>query len=249
MKIIGIIPARFASTRFPGKPLADIAGKTLIQRVYEQAIKAQRLAEVIVATDDERIFQHVQSFGGKAAMTLPSHRSGTDRCAELAAQMPTADAILNIQGDEPFIEPAQIDLAAAPLEAGHPISTLAKRIEREEDLHNPNVVKVVWNQSQEALYFSRSPIPHLRGLPPGQWLAHGDFYKHIGLYGFSRETLLDVAALPLSRYEQMESLEQLRWLEAGYPIVVGITKQETIGVDTPEDLERARAIVLNVEPE
>lgn len=249
MKIIGIIPARFASTRFPGKPLADIAGKTLIQRVYEQAVQAQRLTEVIVATDDERILQHVHSFGGKAAMTLASHRSGTDRCAELAAQIPTAEAILNIQGDEPFIEPAQIDLAAALLEAGRPISTLAKRIGREEDLHNPNVVKVVWNQQHEALYFSRSPIPHMRGLPPGQWIDHGDFYKHIGLYGFRRETLLELAVLPISHYEQMESLEQLRWLEAGYPIAVGITEQETIGVDTPEDLEKARAMVMNGERE
>jgi len=243
MKIIGIIPARFASTRFPGKPLADIGGKTLIQRVYEQAAQAQSLAAVAVATDDERIFAHVRSFGGQAIMTSPEHPSGTDRCAEAAAAFPDAEGVLNIQGDEPFIAPAQIDLVAAPLAAGGAISTLAKRIERVEELHNPNVVKVVWNERQEALYFSRSPIPHQRGLPPEQWLAQGEFFKHIGIYGFQRQTLLELTSLPTSRLERMESLEQLRWLEAGYPIRVGITAQETLGVDTPEDLERARAMV------
>jgi 3-deoxy-manno-octulosonate cytidylyltransferase (CMP-KDO synthetase) len=243
MKIIGIIPARFASTRFPGKPLADIGGKTLIQRVYEQAVQAQSLAAVVVATDDERIFSHVRSFGGQAVMTSPEHPSGTDRCAEAAAAFPDAGGVLNIQGDEPFIAPAQIDLVAAPLVAGRPISTLAKRLEQAEELHNPNVVKVVWNERQEALYFSRSAIPYQRGLPSEQWLAHGAFYKHIGIYGFQRQTLLALTSLPPSRLERMEALEQLRWLEAGYPIHVGITTQETIGVDTPEDLERAREML------
>ncbi|MCB0572391.1 MAG: 3-deoxy-manno-octulosonate cytidylyltransferase [Phaeodactylibacter sp.] len=242
MKTVGIIPARFASTRFPGKPLAEIGGKTVIQRAYEQACKARRLDEVIVATDDERIFRHVESFGGRVMMSREEHRSGTDRCAELAWQIDDAEAIVNIQGDEPFIAPEQIDLVAEPLARRQSvqISTLAKRIDREEDLHNPNIVKAVFNRQQMAMYFSRSTIPYLRGLPKEQWLSAGVFYKHIGLYGFRRETLLDVARLEPSLYEQSESLEQLRWLEAGYNIFVNITELETIGIDTPEDLERAR---------
>ncbi|HQU60787.1 MAG: 3-deoxy-manno-octulosonate cytidylyltransferase [Phaeodactylibacter sp.] len=243
MKTVGIIPARFASTRFPGKPLAEIGGKTVVQRVYEQASRARRLDQVIVATDDERIFQHVESFGGQVMMTRPEHQSGTDRCAEVAWRIDEADAIINIQGDEPFIAPEQIDLVAEPLarRQGVQISTLARRISLEEELHNPNIVKVVFNRQQMALYFSRSTIPYLRGVPTEQWLSAGVFYKHIGLYGFRREVLMDVTRMEQSRYEQLESLEQLRWLEAGINIFVNITETETIGIDTPEDLERARA--------
>lgn len=245
MKTVGIIPARFASTRFPGKPLAEIGGKTVIRRVYEQASKARRLDEVLVATDDERIFRHVESFGGQVVMSRQEHQSGTDRCAEAARRLDEADIIINIQGDEPFIAPEQIDLVAEPLARRQSvqISTLARRIGREEELHNPNIVKVVFNRQQMAMYFSRSTIPYLRGLPPEQWLPSGVFYKHIGLYGFRREVLLDVAHLEPSTYERLESLEQLRWLEAGYGIFVNITESETIGIDTPEDLERARAWV------
>lgn len=244
MKTVGIIPARFASTRFPGKPLAEIGGKTVVQRVYEQASRARRLDEVIVATDDERIFQHVESFGGQVMMTRPEHQSGTDRCAEVAWRIDEADAIINIQGDEPFIAPEQIDLVAEPLARRQEvqISTLARRISMEEELHNPNIVKVVFNRQQMALYFSRSTIPYLRGVPVEQWLSAGVFYKHIGLYGFRREVLMDVTRMEQSRYEQLESLEQLRWLEAGINIFVNITETETIGIDTPEDLERARGL-------
>lgn len=249
MKTIGIIPARFASSRFPGKPLAEIAGKTVIQRAYEQARQARSLGEVIVATDDHRIREHVESFGGQVMMTAPHHLSGTERCAEVAARVAGAGIIVNIQGDEPFIGPEQIDLVAEPL-ARSPsaqISTLAKKIEQEEELFNPNVVKVVFNRQQEAMYFSRSTIPHLRGIPEQEWLAKAEFYKHIGLYGFRREVLIKLAGLPPSRYEQWESLEQLRWLEAGFSIFVNLTEKETIGIDTPEDLERARAMLKTKE--
>ena len=245
MKTIGIIPARFASSRFPGKSLAVISGKTIIQRVYEQAQRAHRLDEVIVATDDERIFAHVEAFGGKVVMTAPHHRSGTERCAEVAGKFEDADIIINIQGDEPFIDPEQINLVAEPLARRQSvqISTLAKQIEKEDELNNPNVVKVVLNRQQMAMYFSRSTIPHLRGVPSHKWLSSAAFYKHIGLYGFRRALLLELAELPPSRYEKWESLEQLRWLEQGFSIFVNLTELETIGVDTPEDLERATKMI------
>jgi 3-deoxy-manno-octulosonate cytidylyltransferase (CMP-KDO synthetase) len=236
--ILGIIPARFASTRFPGKPLVDIRGKSMIQRVYEQASQARCLDKVVVATDDERIFRHVLGFGGEVRMTDPAHRSGTDRCAELAQMLPEAEIVLNIQGDEPFIQPQQIDLLVDTLleRPGFAIATLAKRIEEAEQLYNPNVVKVVFAPAQGALYFSRHPIPYLRGVPPEGWLAQHDFFKHIGLYGFRREALRSVAALPPSPLEEAESLEQLRWLENGWRIAVARTEWETTGIDTPEDL-------------
>jgi len=242
MKTIGIIPARYESSRFPGKPLEILGSKSIIQRVYEQASKARRLDEVVVATDDERIHDHVLSFGGQVAMTLASHRSGTDRCAELAERMGDAEFIINIQGDEPFIAPEQIDRVAEPLarRSEVSISTLAKRIEQVDSLHNPNVVKLVMNRKQEALYFSRSAIPFVRGYEPEQWLEKGVFYKHIGLYGFRASVLSDLTLLSPSAYEQMESLEQLRWLESGYRIFVSITDTETIGIDTPEDLQQAK---------
>lgn len=245
MKTIGIIPARFASSRFPGKPLVEIAGKTVIRRVYEQAQQARRLDEVIVATDDARIYEHVESFGGHAVMTAARHRSGTERCAEVAARLEAADAVVNIQGDEPFIAPEQIDLVAEPLARRDSvqISTLAKRIEKAEELYNPNVVKVVFNRRHSAMYFSRSTIPYLRDVPPGEWLAKAEYYKHIGLYGFRREVLLELAELPPSHYERWESLEQLRWLYEGFPIFVSLTDKETIGIDTPEDLARAMATI------
>ncbi|MCB0566263.1 MAG: 3-deoxy-manno-octulosonate cytidylyltransferase [Phaeodactylibacter sp.] len=248
MKTIGIIPARFASSRFPGKSLAQIAGKTVIQRVYEQAQRARRLDEVIVATDDHRIQEHVEGFGGKAVMTAAHHRSGTERCAEVAERIGDADAIINIQGDEPFIDPEQIDMVAEPLARRQSvqISTLAKRIEKEEELNNPNVVKVVFNRQQMALYFSRSTIPYLRDVPPAEWLAQAEYFKHIGLYGFRREILLELAELAPSRYERWESLEQLRWLEYGYSIFVNLTGKETIGIDTPEDLAHA---ITTIKPE
>ncbi len=244
--VLGIIPARFASTRFPGKPLVLIHGKSMIQRVYEQVEQARRVNRVVVATDDARIYDHVRSFGGEVLLTRADHPSGTDRCAEVAQQFPEAEWVLNIQGDEPFIQPEQIDLLADTLSqsARFSIATLAKQIEQPEHLLNPNVVKVVFSRRFGALYFSRHPIPYLRNHPASDWLTHLPFYKHIGLYGFSRKTLLRVARLRPTPLEQAESLEQLRWLEHGCRIAVGVTTQETVGIDTPEDLERVERSVF-----
>lgn len=244
MQTLGIIPSRFASTRFPGKPLVVINGKTMIQRVYEQACKATSLAQVLVATDDKRIFTHVQSFGGQVIMTKNSHQSGTDRCAEVAFNFQDMEAIINIQGDEPFINPQQIDQVAIQLKQNTAlnIATLAKRITDSTQLFSPNIVKVVFNQSHVANYFSRSPIPYLRGIDQNDWIAQGLFYKHIGLYGYRRQTLLAITQLPESRLEKAESLEQLRWLENGYQIGIGLTDIETVGIDTPADLEKVLKI-------
>lgn len=238
--IVVIIPARYASTRFPGKPLAIVQGKTMIQRVYEQACQATLPDTVAIATDDERIFEHALSFGAPVFMTAPELPSGTDRCAAVAARFPDATHIINVQGDEPFVQPEQIDLLASVL-MSHPereIATLAKRIDDPELLFNPNIVKVVFSVKNEALYFSRHPVPFVRGAEPGKWLEKQAFFKHIGLYAFKREVLLALSSLAPASLEQAESLEQLRWLENGYHIAVGITDIETAGIDTPEDLER-----------
>lgn len=239
--VLAVIPARWASTRFPGKPLAKIGPKTMIQRVFEQVSQAQTVARAVVATDDERILQHVLDFGGEAVMTHPEHPSGTDRCAEVARQFPDANIVLNVQGDEPFILPQQIDLLANTLMESPfaNIATLVKKIDQPEHLHNPNVVKAVFSSSVGAIYFSRHPIPFVRGTQPENWLAQQDFYKHIGLYGFRKEALAAVAALSPTTLEKSESLEQLRWLEHGFRVAVGITEWETLGIDTPEDLELA----------
>lgn len=242
MKAIGIIPARYASSRFPGKPLVDIGGQSLVERTWRQASKAVQLSEVVVATDDERIFEHVTAFGGKAVMTRQEHPSGTDRCAEAAALFPDFDIVVNIQGDEPFIAPEQIDAVLHPLlmHSEIAVATLAKAIEHRDEIFNPNVVKVVMDKHGRAMYFSRSPIPYLRNIPQEEWPGIHFFYKHIGLYAFRREALLELTALPPGVYEQAESLEQLRWLSAGYFIAVTLTDRETMGIDTPEDVERAR---------
>lgn len=242
MQTLGIIPSRFASTRFPGKPLVEIDGKTMIQRVYFQACKAKMLSKVIIATDDERIYNHVQSFGGQVIMTNPNHKSGTDRCAEVALGFQDMEAIVNIQGDEPFINPQQIDLVVQQLKQNTSINiaTLAKKITDSEHLFSPNIVKVVFNKSNIAQYFSRSPIPFLRNIEKENWVNKGLFYKHIGLYGYRKQTLLEIAKLPMSSLEKAESLEQLRWLENGYKIGIGITDIETIGIDTPADLENLK---------
>ena len=237
--VLAVIPARWGSTRFPGKPLTNIAGKSMIQRVLEQVNQSGQVNRAIVATDDARIFDHVISLGGEVMMTNPKHPSGTDRCAEVARHFPEAQIVLNVQGDEPFIQPQQIDLLADTLlqnpEAS--IATLAKKIERADFLSNPNVVKLVFSAQVGAIYFSRHPIPFVRGVAPENWLEQQVFYKHIGLYGFRRAALLEVAELSPTPLEKAESLEQLRWLEHGYRIAVGVTELETIGVDTPEDLE------------
>jgi 3-deoxy-manno-octulosonate cytidylyltransferase (CMP-KDO synthetase) len=240
MKIIGIIPARFASTRFEGKPLVEIDGKSMIQRTYEQAAKCTELTAIWVATDDERIFNHVKNFGGNVIMTADTHPSGTDRIAEALRIVATdVDAVINIQGDEPFIQPAQIEKVAAMLRQPHTqIATLAKQLNRNEDILNPNIVKVVFDANGKALYFSRSPIPYMRGVDPSVWVTHTNFYKHIGLYGYQNSILFEITKLSPSRLELAESLEQLRWLEAGFSIQIGITDLETIGIDTPEDLQK-----------
>lgn len=240
MKILGIIPARYASTRFPAKALADVLGISMVQRVYQQAKKSATLTEVLVATDDNRIYDHVKGFGGQVVMTAPHHPSGTDRCFEaLKKSAGNVDFIINIQGDEPFINPAQIDLLASILNPETELATLVKKIDAEEVLFNPNSPKVVLNQKGEALYFSRSPIPHLRGVPEKDWLTTSLFYKHIGIYAYRRDILESITSLTPSSLENAEALEQLRWLENGYRIKVAITEHESFGIDTPEDLEKA----------
>jgi len=242
MKFLGIIPARYASTRFPGKPLADIAGKPMIQRVYEQVVGL--LDDIVVATDDDRIFQAVQDFGGKVVMTSSNHRSGTDRCYEaLTKTGGNFDVVINIQGDEPFIKPSQIELLKACFtDKKTQIATLVKPFPTDVDfevLFNPNTPKVILNANREAIYFSRSVIPYIRGKQHTEWLNSFVFYKHIGIYAYKSDVLGEITALPQSALELAESLEQLRWIENGYTIKVGITDEETIGIDTPEDLERA----------
>lgn len=246
MKFIGIIPARYASTRFPGKPLADMKGKYMIQRVYEQACKV--LDRVCVATDDERIFNAVQSFGGQVVMTSDRHRSGTDRCFEAYTNLGGGEeVVINIQGDEPFIKPEQIDSLIACFDSPQTqIATLVRPFEATEGyeaLANPNSPKVVMNERHEALYFSRSIIPYLRGVDPEQWLSQHVYYKHIGMYGYRADVLGEITRLPQSSLELAESLEQLRWLQNGYTVKVGITTQETIGIDTPADLQKAISLL------
>jgi len=239
MNILGIIPARYASTRFPGKPLVDIAGKSMIQRVYEQAKKCTLLNEVVVATDDERILEHVTMFGGKAIMTSSDHQSGTDRCAEVALKHPGYDVIINIQGDEPYIDPEQISKVISCFnDTNTQIATLVKKVLTNEELHNVNSPKVIINKNSEAIYFSRSPLPHIRGQEPNTWLQHFTYYKHIGIYGYRTDILQQITKLPVSPLEKAESLEQLRWVENGYKIKVAETELETFAIDTPEDLDR-----------
>lgn len=240
MKVIGIIPSRYASTRFPSKPLHMIKGKTMIQRVWEQAWKS-KLDAVVVATDDMRIADEVLKFGGQYVLTDPNLRSGTDRCREaLYILEDQYDAVVNIQGDEPFIDPNQINHVIELIGCDDTqIATLAKRIEDENELFSPNTVKVVMDKQGNALYFSRNPIPFMRNLDHDRWLQKGEFYKHIGLYAYKTETLCQIAAMPSTALETAESLEQLRWMENGLRIRVGITQLDSISIDTQEDLERA----------
>jgi len=234
---IGIIPARFASTRFPGKPLVDIAGKSMIQRVYEQALKAKSLSKVVIATDDERIADEVKRFGGEFVFTSSQHQSGTDRCAEVIDKIPGFDIVINIQGDEPFIEPSQIDLLASCfIEDKVQLATLIKPIQSQESIYNPNSPKVVIDVNGRAMYFSRSPIPFIRNGEPGVWAEKHQFYKHIGIYGYRTESLNEITKLPPSSLEIAESLEQLRWIENGFYIQTKVTDLETVAIDTPEDL-------------
>lgn len=252
MKIIGIIPARFASSRFPGKPLAKIGEKTMIQRVYEQVEKANLINKTIVATDNQQIFDHVQSFGGHVMMTNENHESGTERCAEIIEQLKNNkevfDIAINIQGDEPFIATELINDLANFLIANHQfqIATSSKKISDEETLFNNNVVKVVTSNCFKALYFSRQTIPFIRGEAKKNWLTKHQYFKHIGIYAFRTKTLLEIVKHPVAVLEQLESLEQLRWLANDYAIGVMETTLETIGIDTPEDLKKAEVFLKNI---
>ena len=242
MKVLAIIPARYASTRFPAKPLAILGGKPIVQRVYEQVTKV--VEKVVVATDDERIYDAVVSFGGEVVMTSTEHHSGTDRCAEAYEKLSyEADIVINVQGDEPFVAPEQIEALIGCFDSeAVDIATLVKPFSTEggiEALENPNSPKVVLNKKGEAIYFSRSVVPYLRNVERSEWLKHHTFYKHIGIYAFRAKALNEVTTLAQTPLEKAESLEQLRWLESGFKIKVGITDIETIGIDTPEDLERA----------
>lgn len=248
MKFIGIIPARFNSTRFPGKPLAIVKGETMIRRVYQQALKCNELHEVIVATDDQRIFDHVNEFG-KAVMTSSNHPTGSDRCLEAFTLInenntyPGNSVIINIQGDEPFIQPQQISLLIQAFDSpATQIATLVKAIETNEELFNENVVKAVINTQGNAMYFSRQPIPFLRSMPPDQWVSNARYYKHIGLYAYTADVLKQLSSLPGGHYEIAESLEQLRWLESGFSIRVMQTALQSHAVDTPQDLIKINAI-------
>jgi len=250
MKILGVIPARFASTRFPGKPLAEISGKPMIQWVYERTL--QVFDDVYVATDDARIQKAVEQFGGRVVMTATTHQSGTDRIAEAldAIEKITQtkfDIVINIQGDEPFIQPEQLKKVAACFTVpAVQIATLVKQFTKGEDLFNPNSPKVILNKNDEAIYFSRSAIPFVRGKEKDDWPIHHKFYKHIGLYAYRSDVLREITKLAQSPLELAESLEQLRWIENGYTIKVEITDMETLAVDTPEDLERVKEFAKSV---
>lgn len=239
MRIVAIIPARFASTRFPGKPLVDIGGKTMIQRVVERVQSCKSISEVIVATDDERILHHVETLGAKCLMTSASHASGTDRCMEAVRLCGTRpDAIINVQGDEPFVDPSQIDSLAQHIASPSvSIATLVKKITDSKTLLDPSKVKVVMSTDGRAIYFSRHAIPYYRGsMDPQEWLEHHTYYKHIGLYAYKAETLEAICRLKPSSLELAESLEQLRWIENGFVINAIPTEIETPSIDTPEDL-------------
>jgi 3-deoxy-manno-octulosonate cytidylyltransferase (CMP-KDO synthetase) len=244
MKFMAIIPARYASTRYPGKPLAILGGKTVIQRVYEQVKSV--LDDVYVATDDDRIYNTVTDFRGKAVMTRADHKSGTDRIEEAAEKIGLdADVIINVQGDEPFIQPSQIETLMQLFDAPETqIGTLGKPFESIDAVENPNSPKIVTDNRGFALYFSRSVIPYIRGKERDSWFGEYPFLKHLGVYAYRREVLAEVTKLPMSSLEKAESLEQLRWLQNGYRIRVGLTDIETVGIDTPEDLTRAEEFLL-----
>ena len=241
MKVVGIIPARYNSTRFPGKPLAMIKGKTMIQRVCEQAWKS-KLDAVVVATDDIRIADEVLKFGGQYVMTDPNHRSGTDRCCEAVEILEQQyDAVINIQGDEPFIDPRHINLLVDLISRDDTqLASLVKRINDEEDLFCVNKVKVVMDKTGKALYFSRNPIPFMHNVANEKWLQKGRFFQHIGIYAYKTDTLRQIAMMQPSELEMAESLEQLRWLENGLSIRMAIVAGDSIAIDTPDDLAKAK---------
>lgn len=245
MKFIGIIPARYSSSRFPGKPLAILGGKPVIEHVYRQVSSV--MEDVFVATDDQRIYDAVEAFGGKAIMTRSDHKSGTDRiCEALEKVGGSFDVVINIQGDEPFIQKSQLETVMQCFDDPRTqIATLGKPFESMEAVENPNSPKIVLDNDGYALYFSRSVIPFVRGKEHEEWLSHFPYLKHIGLYAYRTEVLMEISKLPQSTLELAESLEQLRWLQNGYKIKVGLTDVETIGIDTPEDLQRAEEKMSN----
>jgi 3-deoxy-manno-octulosonate cytidylyltransferase (CMP-KDO synthetase) len=247
MNVVCIIPARYESSRFPGKPLADICGKPMIQHVYERVVQARTVSLAAVATDDERIFTAVQRFGGRAIMTSTTHQSGTDRIAEVVTHLGLAlsDIVVNIQGDQPLFEPIQIDEVAKPLldDPDLPMSTLIYKIIREEEVTHPHVVKVVFDHDYNAIYFSRATIPFVRDR--GHEVS---YYKHHGIYAYRRQFLDTFTKLPQGTLERLEALEQLRALEHGYRIKVVETYYDSVQVDTPQDLERVKRILLNAPP-
>lgn len=243
MKILGIIPARFSSTRFPAKLLKVVEGKSILQRVYEQCEKTKSLNKIVVATDHEAIFEHVESFHGEVVMTSEKHQSGTDRCAEalkIYGGNSSFDYVINIQGDEPLIDPNSIDALCTILDNNIEIASACVKIERIEDLLSPNVVKVVLSEKKQALYFSRSPIPHIRDKKIDDWLKDDSFFKHLGLYAFRNDILEKLVKFPMAKLEKQEKLEQLRWLSNGFKINMVEVETEGFGIDTEEDFERLR---------
>ncbi|MEQ9285986.1 MAG: 3-deoxy-manno-octulosonate cytidylyltransferase [Cyclobacteriaceae bacterium] len=240
MKILGVIPARYESTRFPGKCMVDIAGKTMVRRVYERASESDSLSKVIVATDDQRIFDEITNCGGDVVMTSPSHRNGTERCSEVLGKMNEHyDYIINIQGDEPFINPEQIDILASCLDGETELGTLVRHERDQEVLSRPTEMKVVLNKNDEAMYFSRSVIPFVRDATNVDWAERHEFYLHVGIYAYRSDILKEIVKLPPGKLEMTESLEQLRWLENGFKIKVAHTQHESFMIDTPEDLQAA----------
>jgi 3-deoxy-manno-octulosonate cytidylyltransferase (CMP-KDO synthetase) len=245
MQILAIIPARYASTRLPAKALINLDGKTMIQRVYERAKQSKSLAKIIIATDDERIFKIVQSFGAEVVMTDTSHQSGTDRCAEVVGQIGEGfDFVINIQGDEPFLFSEQIDELISILNPEIEIATLVRKIDSWQELQDVSSPKVVLNTKQEAMYFSRNAIPFVRDLAQTEWHSKHDFYAHIGMYAFRTDVLQKIALLPVSALEKAEKLEQLRWLENGFKIQTIESKYESFSIDTEADLIKAKRIVI-----
>ena len=244
MRVLGIIPSRYGSSRFPGKPLVDLMGKSMIQRVYEQAKKCTAFDTIVVATDDDRIFDHVKSFGGEVVITSTEHESGTVRCGEVLNSFSDYDIVVNIQGDEPLIRPEQLQLLVDLFsDESVEIGTLVKEIKQEADVRNPNRIKVVLDEKGNGIYFSRSPIPHVANTPHSAWLEKNTFFKHIGIYAWRKNTLTSLLNLPACPLEKIESLEQLRWLYYGYKIRTVETTIETPNIDAPEDVEAVLALL------
>jgi 3-deoxy-manno-octulosonate cytidylyltransferase (CMP-KDO synthetase) len=244
MRILGIIPSRYESSRFPGKPLIDIKGKSMIQRVYEQAKQSNLINELVVATDDDRIYNHVKNFGGQVMMTSTKHTSGTDRCGEVIENYNDFDIVINIQGDEPLIQPQQLDnLLHVFKNSDVKIATLVKQMTDINDVLNPNRVKVVLDKNNNSIYFSRNPIPFVAKYKQSEWLNYSTFWKHIGIYAWRTDVLTQLVNLPKTQLEKTESLEQLRWLYNGYKIKTVETKIETPNIDTPEDLEKVLPLI------